>query len=124
MIPRPAQRTVTLLHNRYLRAPLIEYSPPWLPKRAKSILLQRQSTQTARNFHSLCTAGVLASPGLEVETTRDLEAEAARGAGEAEGTEGMTEVEEDGVGSKSRKKSGAQNGRMLIKLHLLSIRTN
>ena len=66
-----------------------------------------------------------ASPGLEAEATRDLGAEAARGAGEVEenevieGIEGMIEIEEVGVGSKSRKKSDAQNGRTSIKLILL-----
>ena len=125
MIPRPAQRTANFIKSRYLQALLIEYSTPWLLKRIKVILLRRQITKTARaHFHVLRTTGVPATRGREVEITRDLEVGAAREVGEAKGIEGMEQGEEVGVGSIRRKKSGAQNGRMSIRLPPHFIRTD
>lgn len=71
----------------------------------------------ARDFHILRTARVRTTRGLEAGIALNLEAEAAREAGEAEAIEGMGEVEEVGVGPNGRrKKPGAQNGRMSIRL--------
>lgn len=52
---------------------------------------------------------------MELQRTRDREAEAGRIEG-IKGIKGIGEVGEVGPGSRERKKSGAQNGRMSIRL--------
>ncbi len=115
MIHHPAQGIVNIVSHCYLRNSLIERSS-WLPKGIKSIPLprRRQPTGTGRDFHILRAA--------VAPVNRDLEAEVTQEAGVAEeiegikGIEGTGEVEEVGVGSIGRKKSGAQNGRMSFRL--------
>ena len=99
MIARPAQRNVILLSHRCLYKLSSNFSQLWLPKRTRSTLLQRQIIRTERDFHILRTASVPATREVsEVEI------------------EGTGEVEEVAVVPKSRKKLGAQSGRMLIRL--------
>lgn len=107
MIAHPAQRNLILLSPRCLHKSSINFSQLWLPKRTRSTLLQRQIIRTERDYHFLRVASLPA--------TRELEAEAARGVLEVE-IEGTGEVEEAAVVPISRKKLGAQSGRMSIRL--------
>lgn len=107
MISHPGSKALDILTSRHLPYSLIKRPLPWFLNRNKSALLRPRSPQSARHFQILRTVGAPANPGLEAETTRDLEVEQLDGVGEAE---------EVGVGQTRRKKSDVPNGRMSITL--------